>query len=77
MKTMDKMMAQMMNGKIEKCFAELDEEEIGTMIHDFMPEMMDNCFSKMNGEQQKGMLELCRNMLNEVEKKYGVQTDQK
>jgi hypothetical protein len=74
---MEKMMAQMMNGMTEKCFAEMDGEEICTIIHDFMPEMMDSCFSKMNDEQQKGMLDLCRDMLNEVEKKYGVQTDQK
>ena len=77
MKSMEKMMAQMMPGMMEKCFAEMDGEEIGSMIHEIMPEMMDSCFSKMNDEQRKRMLDLCRDMLNEIEKKHSAQSDKK
>ena len=40
-------------------------------MHDMMPKMMDECFSKMNLEQRNGMLTMCKEMLFEIEEKYG------
>lgn len=66
---MEKMMGSM-HEMMEHSFENMDGEEIGAMIHDMMPKMMDGCFSKMTPEQRTGMLSMCRDMLNEVEQKY-------
>ena len=63
------MMSKMMAG----AFANMNGEEIGNMIHEVMPNMMESCFSKMDVEQRKGMLKICREILNEIESKYVTQ----
>ena len=64
------MMSQMMPKMMEQCFAKMSGEEMGAMMRDMMPKMMESCFSKMNPEQRKGMLNMCREMLDQIEAKY-------
>ena len=60
----------MMSKMMEGAFANMNGEEIGNMMHEVMPSMIKSCFSKMNAEERKGMLNLCREILDEIEKKY-------
>ena len=48
----------------------MNPEEMGAMMHEMMPKMMDSCFSMMNTEQRQGMLSMCREMLDGIEAKY-------
>lgn len=66
---MEKMMAGM-HDMMEKAFAKMSGEEIGSMMHGVMPKMMESCFSKMNDEQREGMLKMCRGVLDDIDKKY-------
>ncbi len=43
---------------------------MGAMMKSVMPKMMDGCFSKMDSEQRKGMLNMCHSMLAKIEDKY-------
>ncbi|MFC2056780.1 hypothetical protein ACFLTO_04330 [Chloroflexota bacterium] len=63
-------MMQGMHGMMENAFSNMDGEEIGSMIHEVMPNMMESCFSKMNEEQRNDMLKVCREMLDKIEKEY-------
>jgi hypothetical protein len=64
---MSKMMPQMMEG--------MKAENMTAMMHEMMPKMMDSCFSQMTPEQRRGMLGMCRDMLDQIEKKYLPQED--
>ena len=64
------MMGQMMPGMMEQCFASMSPEAMSTMMHEMMPRMMEGCFSKMDAEQRRGMLTMCRQMLDQMEAKY-------
>jgi hypothetical protein len=48
----------------------MNAEEMGSMMHDMMPKMMESCFSKMDSQQRQGMLSMCREMLDQIEAKY-------
>ena len=60
----------MMGAMMESTFSKMTGEEMSAMMHDMMPKMMESCFSKMADEQRKRMLDMCRKMLDEIEKKY-------
>jgi len=66
---MDNMM-EGMAGMMENMFSNMSGEEMGSMMHEMMPKMMESCFSKMNDEQREGMLKMCHEMLDNIEKKY-------
>ena len=71
---MEQMMGAM-HTMMEESFEGMDGEEVEAVIHDMMPKMMDGCFSKMTPEQRTGMLEMCRDMLNDVEEKSATATE--
>ena len=66
-------MMEAMPSMMEQCFATMNAEEMGSMMHDMMPKMMEGCFSKMDSEQRQGMLNMCREMLDQIEEKYSSQ----
>lgn len=63
-------MAHLMPDMMEGSFDQIRPEDLEHMMHDAMPKMMENCFSRMNGEQRRGMLSMCRETLDEIEEKY-------
>ena len=64
------MMGQMMPTMMEQCHTKMSADDMGAMMHEMMPKMMDSCFSMMDGEQRRGMLGMCRGMLDQMEAKY-------
>ena len=60
------MMPDMMEGSLEQ----MRPEDMERMMHDAMPKMMDHCFSRMEGEQRRSMLTMCRRTLDEVEERF-------
>ena len=68
--SMHSMMEGMMPSMMDMCHSKMSSEGIIAMMHDMMPKMMDSCFAKINSEEQKRMLRMCREMLDEVEAKY-------
>ena len=63
-------MMRMISKMMESVFTNMNGEEIGDMIKKVMPNMMESSFSKMNTEQRKEMLSMCREILDEIERKY-------
>lgn len=63
-------MSDTMPKMMEEMFSNMDPEKMQSMMAEMMPQMMEQCFSKMDAEQRKGMLSMCRQMLDQIEKKY-------
>lgn len=60
----------LMDRMMESMMGRMSQEKKEAMMHEMMPKMMDSCFSHMTTEQRQGMLGMCRDMLDQVEKKY-------
>ena len=67
---LEKMMSTMMPAMMEKFASSMDPEEMTSTMHEMVPKMMESCFGKMSVEQRKGMLSMCRSMLDELEQKH-------
>jgi Mg/Co/Ni transporter MgtE len=65
-----RLVMEAMPSMMEQCFTKMNAEEMGSMMHDMMPKMMESCFSKMDAQQRQGMLNMCREMLDQIEAKY-------
>jgi hypothetical protein len=48
-------------------FGTMDAEEIGSWMEEWLPGMMEWCFSGLDAEQRERMLGLCREMLDQIE----------
>ena len=64
------MMPKMMPTVMEGVCGSMEGKDMGKMMHEVMPKMMEGCFSKMNSEERKGMLSMCRSMLDGIEEKH-------
>ncbi len=67
---MAKMMSTMMPAMMEQFASSMNPEEMTSTMHEMVPKMMESCFGKMSVEQRKGMLSMCRSMLDELEQKH-------
>ena len=65
-----KMMEEMMPKMMEFFFGGEDPKVKIDGIHEFMPTMMEDCMSGMNGADRKKLLSFCRGMLDQVENKF-------
>ncbi len=63
-------MMEWMGRMMERSFTSMSPEEMTSTMHEIVPRMMESCFSQMNAEQRKGMLSMCRGILDDIEKKY-------
>ena len=63
-------MADMMPDMMEGTFEQMRPEDMQRMMHDAMPKMMETCFSKMEDAQRRSTLSMCRQALDEIEKKF-------
>ncbi|MFC2082576.1 hypothetical protein ACFLSG_00855 [Candidatus Bipolaricaulota bacterium] len=55
---------------VQRILSMMEGKDMGGMMHEAMPKMMDGCFSKMDSEDCKGMLNMCHSMLAKIEAKY-------
>jgi hypothetical protein len=55
---------------MEGMFRSMDPEKMRSMMEVMMPRMMDKCFAMMDTKQRQGMLNMCREMLDNIEAKY-------
>lgn len=67
---MMEMMQFMMPKMMEAFLGGEDSNKKMGRIHEFMPAMMEDCLSGMKEEERKKMFGYCRNMLDEMEKKF-------
>jgi hypothetical protein len=75
-KVMGAMMKGVMPKVMEGMFGSMEGKDMGKMMHEVMPKMMEGCFSKMNSEERRGMLSMCRSMLDGIEENhFGRQRD--
>ena len=63
-------MMDTMSRMMDQGFASMSPEEMASTMHEVVPKMMESCFSKMDVEQRKGMLSMCRGILDDMEKRY-------
>ena len=56
-----------MPSMIEQCCGEMDAEEIGSMMDEWMPKMTESCFSMMDAQQREQIVNMCREMLDQFE----------
>ncbi len=66
---MGKMMSTMMPAMMDPCSASMNPREMTSTMHEMVPKMMESCFREMTVEQRRGMLSMCRSMLDEIEEK--------
>ena len=72
--SMRSMMQGMMPPMMDMCHSKMSSEGIISMMHDMMAKMMDSCFEEISPEEQKRMLRMCREILDEVEARYQPKT---
>jgi len=66
-------MMEAMTSMMEQCFPAMDAEEMGSMMREMMPKMMECCLPNMDAERRAEMLNMCREMLDQMEEKYSSQ----
>jgi hypothetical protein len=75
-KAVGAMMKGVMPKVMEGVFGSMEGKDMGKMMHEVMPKMMEGCFSKMDSEERRGMLYMCRSMLDGIEQRhFGRQED--
>jgi len=56
-----------MGSMMEQWFGTMDAEEIGSWMEEWLPGMMEWCFSGLDAERRERMLGLCRETLDRIE----------
>ena len=64
------MMAQMMPSMMDQFHGKMGEGQMHDMMHAMMPPMMDRCFVQMDIDERRGILRMCREMLDDIEEEY-------
>jgi len=55
---------------LEGCCASMNSREIFHMMHVLMPRMMEHCLAGVDPDEQQGMFDMCRSLLNQIEEKH-------
>jgi hypothetical protein len=56
-----------MPSMIEQCCGKMGAEEVGSFMEEWMPKMMEGCFSMMHPGQREEMTKTCREMVDRFE----------